>query len=135
MWAAGSAAILTVTRSVWLWPAIIAVSAAATAGLAFTGNTSPLRAVVALWFLLICPGMAFVSVLRLADILTEVALGVALSLAIDTIVASVMLYAGAWSSPRQLAIVLGITLIGLVLHLIRGRRPLRRRLADPPQPR
>ena len=116
----------------WLWPAIIALSGVATAALAFTESLSPLRAVVALWFLVICPGMAFVQLLRLRDVLVEIAIAVALSLAIDTIVASVMLYAGAWSSPRQLAIVLGITVLGLVLWLIRIRFPHGRRPPGPP---
>jgi uncharacterized membrane protein len=60
---------------------------------------SPARSAVSLLFLLFCPGFVVVQFLRLDDPLTEWTLTVALSIAIDTAVALVLLYAGGWS-PR-----------------------------------
>ena len=71
----------------WLWPAIIVVSAVAAGGLVYAGVAGPLRVAAVLWFLLICPGMAFVRLLRVADLATELMLAIGLSLALDAVVA------------------------------------------------
>lgn len=104
-------------RSNWFWPLVITVSLVATSLLAFTGSESPIRPVVVIWFMLLCPGMAYVRLLKLREPLTELTFGVALSIAINTIVAAMMLYAGVWSPSLSLVVVVIITGCGVVLQV------------------
>ena len=108
--------------SPWLWPATIVLSAAAAALVTFGADDSPLRPPIALWFLLVCPGMAFVRLLRVRDGLTEWALAIALSLALDAIVAIVMLYTGAWAPRWGLVILIGLSVAGAALQVVALRR-------------
>ncbi len=103
-------------RSIW-WPIIIIASAIG-AGLAMVGNIeSPIRPVIAFWLLLICPGMAFVRLLHIEERLTELTLAIALSIAIDTIVAEAMLYAGVWSSELGLVVLICLSIVGVALQI------------------
>lgn len=104
-------------RLSWLWPAIIIVSAVAIGYMTFADIESPLRAAIAFWFLVVCPGMALVRLLRLADPLIELTLAVAVSLALDAIIASVMVYAGAWSPQWGLAMLVIISLSGALAQI------------------
>lgn len=106
------------TRSPWLWPAVILFSAVAVVIVVFGGVTSPLRPLVAFWFLLVCPGMAFIPLLRLTESFAEWTLAIALSLALDAIVAGTMLYAGMWSPNFGLTILISISMIGAVLQVL-----------------
>ncbi len=112
-----------------LWPAAILVSTAAT-GVAVLGNLGPpLRPLLAGWFLLFCPGMAFVRLLRLEDPASELALGLALSLATDTLVAIALLYARVWSAGLGLALLMAMSTVGATLQLLglwRSRRVIAR---------
>jgi len=124
------------SRSDWLWPTIIILSAVA-AGLvnfAFTGTA--LRPIVVFWFLFVCPGMVLVRFLRLNEPIVEWTLALALSFAIDAIVAGILLYAGRWSPTGILSILIGLSLCGAIvqlatstifvpklLHTVRSRKP------------
>ena len=108
-------------REDWLWPTIILVSAVGAGTLTFGGVDSPIRSVVALWFLFVCPGMAFVRLLRIGDALTELTLAVALSLALDALVAGTMLYAGAWSPRWGLGLLIGMSVVGVALQIAGAR--------------
>lgn len=99
-----------------LWPASILVAGASLDAVTFGHVDVPLRPWLALWFLLICPGMALVPLLRLSDRLVEVVLAVALSIALDTLVAGVFLYAGIWSPEASLATLSGLSLGGVTLQ-------------------
>jgi hypothetical protein len=112
-----------VTRSAWLWPTIIVVSAAAAALVTFGDVPSPTRPVVALWFLFVCPGMAFVRLVRIGWGLGEWMLAVALSLAVDALVAGTMLYTGLWSPRWGLVVVIGICVVGAALQVALARSP------------
>lgn len=57
----------------------------------------PVRAVAIVGFALVCPGLAWVRLLGVQDRLAEWTLGIATSIAIATLVASLQAYAGAWS--------------------------------------
>ena len=104
----------------WLWPAIIVVSSAAIAILTYAGVESPVRVAFAFWFLLVCPGMALVRLLRLKDVIVELTLAVALSLALDALVASALVYTGLWSSKSSLAILIAISIAGAAAQLKRA---------------
>jgi uncharacterized membrane protein len=115
------------TRSIWLWPIVIICSAVGIGLLVFGDVTSPIRPVLALWFLLICPGMALARLLRIQDNGNELTLAIALSLAIDAMLAIGMAYAKLWSIQWGLSILIGISVIGATLQIVTAyRRPSHR---------
>jgi hypothetical protein len=112
------------TRQVPTWPSIIVLSTAAVWALAAAGDSFPLRSLVVVWFLLVCPGMALVGLLPLGDGWRSLALALPLSAAIDIIVAGSMLYAGAWSPAWALLALSALSLAGAALQLrTAGRAP------------
>lgn len=103
------------------WPIAILLSAAAVGGLAVGGVGTPLRPIVTLGFLAVGPGLAIVRLLRIGDFLTEIVLSVAFSLALSTLVAGTMLYAGLWSPGWSLGLLLAVSGIGAALQLATPR--------------
>lgn len=103
--------------SKWLWPAIIIGSAVAIGGLVFSDLTSPIRPILALWFLVVCPGMALVRLLRLQNAWAEVALATAVSLSLDTGVSLGLVYGHYWSPKLGLAILICVSLLGAAFQL------------------
>jgi len=106
------------TRWSRFWAAIIIVSAAGVDLVAFGHLDVPLRPVIAFWFLLVCPGMALVALLRLEDRLAEVLLAIGLSIGLDLIVAGTLVYAGAYSAEASLAVLSCISVGAAVLQLL-----------------
>jgi hypothetical protein len=106
-----------------VWPVVIVASAIAVAATSILQVGPPVRPVAAFWFLLVCPGMAVVPLLPIGDRLIQFGLAVALSIALDGVVSEAMLYANAWSDQAELAVLIGICLIGTMLQL---RKVLRR---------
>jgi len=100
------------------WSATIVVSGGTLAILAFNDVANPLRLILALWFLLICPGMAFIQLLNFRDHLYEIVLAVSLSLALDIIIASILLYSGLWSPELILLILIALSSFGVLCQLI-----------------
>lgn len=107
--------------SAWLWPAVIIGSSLSVGILTFADIESPLRPVVSLWFLFICPGMAMVRLIGVDDMMVEVTLAVALSLALDALVAMTLLYAGWWSPEGSLSVLIGVSVIGAATQLMKSR--------------
>ena len=101
-------------RYAWFWPVLVIVSVVATCGLVLTDNSSPLRTILGLWFMVCVPGLAFVPLLRAVDRLFAAGLVVAISLGLNTVVGEIMLYSGVWSPKGGLVIVAGLSLIGAV---------------------
>jgi hypothetical protein len=107
-------------RSRGFWPALIIGSAALVAIAYAIGLDSSVRAPLALWFLLVCPGMAWVRFLPIASLSTQLSVAVALSVAFEIIAAALFLYMGAWSTASILAVTIAAALGGAILQL---RRP------------
>ncbi len=105
------------TRLPWLWHVIIILSAIATTLVTFVFPETPLRPIVVMWFLLICPGMMLVRFLRLNQVVVEWVLALALSLSIDAIVSGVVLYTGLWSPAAILNIIICLNLVGAITQL------------------
>lgn len=104
-------------RRPWLWPGVIAASSLA-AALGVGGLLpAPLRALVTLWFLAVCPGMAWVRLLNVDNSLARWTLAVGLSLALVTLLAEGMALAGAWSPPGAVAALIVLSLAGAALQL------------------
>ncbi len=102
----------------WAWPLTILASAAAVASaMAFLAPGNPVRLIVGFWFLLVCPGMAVIRLFGIEDRVTEWTLAAALSLALDTIVAGAMLYAGMWSPQATLLTLIGVCVVGAFLQI------------------
>ena len=104
-------------RLPWLWPAIIVLSTVATCLVTFVITDIAVRPFIVLWFLFVCPGMALVRFFRLEELVVEWILALALSFAIDAIVAGILLYAGSWSPTATLGILMGISLGGAILQI------------------
>src|SRR5438445_415530 len=95
-----------------LWPVIIILSAVAAGLVNFVFVDTAIRPIIVFWFLVVCPGMVLVRFLRLKEPVVEWTLALALSFAIDAIVAGVQLYAGRWSPTGTLSILIGLCLGG-----------------------
>lgn len=107
-------------RGAW-WPVVIVLSGAL-AGAAFAARLGwPIQPAAAFWFLLVCPGMAYVRLIRVATPFVELALAVALSLALDTLVAEGFVLAGRWSAGWALATLIGLSAVGAALQVARAR--------------
>jgi len=105
-------------RSSWLWPIMLLLSALIAWGTyALLPNVAP-RPLIMLGFLTICPGMALVRCLHLRELRAEWTLAIATSLALDTLVASIQLYAGWWSPTLTLNILVGVCIIGALVQLL-----------------
>lgn len=102
----------------WVWPTIILLSAVAVGLVTFAFPDLAVRPIVVMWFLFVCPGMTVVRFFRLAEIVIEWMLAIALSFAIDACVAGMILYAGWWSPARILSILIGFCLIGVSMQFI-----------------
>jgi uncharacterized membrane protein len=109
------------------WSVIISFSALGAALAVALDWPAPLRPALVIWFVAICPGMAIVRLLRLDSLLVEVALAIALSLALAGLIASALVYAGIWSPNLVLELLVVTAVGGLVLGLRRrgSRRPAR----------
>jgi hypothetical protein len=79
------------------WPIVIVCSALAALLVMLVYPGVVVRPLLIMWFLFICPGMAFVRFFRLKEVEVKLPLAVALSFSIDGIVAGVYLYANHWS--------------------------------------
>lgn len=84
-----------------------------------------LRIPVLLWFMLVCPGLAFVQLLRIDQPLIELSLSIALSLAIEMMLALIMLLLGLWHPQQALLALVGITAVGTLIQYYRFNEQIR----------
>ena len=103
-----------------LWSTIIILSAVA-AGLVNTVFThTAVRPAIVLWFLCVCPGMVLIRLLRLKELVVEWTLALALSFAVDALVAAIQLYTGRWSPSGTLNILIGFSFIIAIVQFTRS---------------
>lgn len=102
----------------WVLPAIILSSAVSLTILTLLDDRSPVRVILAFWFLFFCPGLAFVGILNVKDFASQVALSIALSLALHILVSELLVYSGYWSFQNGLFVLVGLTLIGVGLQIV-----------------
>ena len=105
------------------WPLVIALTGLVLGGLIAADTQGPVRLVTTLWFLLVCTGMAFVPLLSIPSVGEELALGVVLSIALDTIVATTIVLVGGLSAHSALVVLEAICLVGVALQLWTWARP------------
>ena len=105
----------------WRWPIIIVGGGFVLAVVVGADLTTPLRSVLAVSYLLICPGMAWVRPLKIDDRLHRLTLAVALSIAINTLVGLLLLYTTLYSTGNALFAILLVALMGLVSGWVAAR--------------
>ena len=103
-------------RSVWLWPSVLTISTAMTGAMFFSDFQSPLRPWLALWFLMVCPGMAVVRIFDVQEVLLEWVLAITLSVSLAGIVSTFQIYTHTWSPANALNILIGLTLGGVIIQ-------------------
>ncbi len=87
------------------------------AGIVAWGNIpGDIRIILLFAFTLICPGMALVGLLNIKDRLAEIMLSIALSLTLSTILAEAMILTRFWRPFLGLAMLIGISLLGVALQ-------------------
>jgi hypothetical protein len=95
------------------WPIVVpaALAAVTVVGLDVGG---PFQLVVAGLFLLTCPALGYVRLLRLGDAELEVALSVGLALAIDALVSLALVAAGIYEPLLAVSLIAAIAVIGAI---------------------
>lgn len=83
---------------------------------------APVQPALVLWFVLVCPGMAFVGLIRPPSLLFASTLSIAISCALAVMVSQALLLAGAWSPVTGLVILVGLTAVGAAADLLTARR-------------
>jgi hypothetical protein len=110
----------------WLWSFMILAFTVAVVFVVETGVHMMLRSLLVMWFLLICPGMAVVRCFSFDKPVVVWTLAPAISIVIDALVASLLLYVGRWSPQTIFKILVGITVVGVGVSCVRwfvwGRR-------------
>lgn len=100
--------------------ALLVIVSCGLVGLAQTGVFGALlRSIIAFWFLLVCPGLAFIPLLRLPSRAVEWTLAVALSLALGVLVSEALVLARAWTPEGGLSCLIALSLSGAGLQLVR----------------
>ncbi len=110
-------------RSTW-WSIIIILSAVAVALAIVVNAGSPIRPLLVFWFLLVCPGIAFVQLMHIEGRLVELVLAIALSIALDTLVAEIMALNRLWSYRGGLFVLICLSLFGAALQIMRALNQL-----------
>lgn len=98
-------------------PLLLLAVVLALAGAFAAGWASTPRAVLAVAFLLACPGLAIAPLIGLAGVPATLTVAVVLSISLDTIVAAALLYAGAWSPATAFAILASVTVAGAAAQI------------------
>ncbi len=97
------------------WSLLIIISSLSVVILMAVEGAGVVRSLVSIWFLFLCPGLAFVQLLRIGPTWVEIILAVAFSLALDGLVAGILVYAQQWSPHVALAILVSWSLLGVFL--------------------
>lgn len=105
-----------------LWPGLLLLSMVGALLVTFVFPQTGAQPWVVGWFLLVCPGMAFVRLLELDNTITELTVALALSLTLDALVAWLLVLGGQWQPRWGLVILMGLTAVGIVLQVRQGRQ-------------
>jgi hypothetical protein len=107
------------------WPALVLISSIATAALAVADVHGPVRVVATFWFLLACPGLAVAPLLPTRSAGAGALTTIALSLVLDTLVATALLAAGDFSPGAGLAALAAVCALGCGAQLAQWVRQAR----------
>ncbi len=103
-----------------LWPIAISITALLAGTFAWANTGGMLRSAIIFLFMLVMPGLAYTRLFHFRDFLVEIVLAVAISLAVGTIVAEIMLFLHIWSPNTGLGVLIAVSLVGAYLQIMRG---------------
>jgi hypothetical protein len=112
-----------VTQRRALIPIVIVAVAVAATVLVFAAPGSSARPYIVLVFALVCPGMAVVRLFRLDEPLLELAIAIALSIGVELLVSTAMVYLGVWSPKTLFAALVVVAIGGATVEVARSRQP------------
>lgn len=115
-------------RHFWRWPMLILASTAIVVIAAAGLLPLSVQGVAIFWFLLVCPGLAYVPLFRFGSPILEFVIALGVSFALNTMVTLGLVLINAWSMQVSLLIMVGITLLGVCMQLAQRLPALRRRL-------
>lgn len=101
-------------------PLVVLVSTVAAVVAAIVGGGSALDMIAIVLFVLVGPGLALVPFLGLDDVWAEVTLSLAISVAIGTLLATTLLFAGLWSPTAIFVALASISVAGAGVQLSRA---------------
>jgi hypothetical protein len=104
--------------TVWVWAATNVLVTVAVAAVTLGDVGSPVRPLVVLCFLLVCPGMAIVRLFAIDEFLTRLTLAVATSIALATVASATTVYAGRSSIGLALTGLVSVTLGGTLVEIV-----------------
>ncbi len=108
-----------------MYPAVLILSCIGALLVSMIPLFQGVRILVLLWFMLVCPGLAFVQLLNIDQPLIELSLSIALSLAIEMMLALIMLLLDRWQPQQALLALVGITTIGTLIQYYSVNKPTR----------
>ncbi len=115
----------TWTVADWRRPAIVLISVTVLVIVIATGIGAPWRIILALWFVLTCPGVSLVGVLGLRNRFVELMMVAPLSLAVVTLTSLALFYAGVWAPDLEFGLLSGLCLAGLVFSRLWPRHDVK----------
>jgi hypothetical protein len=101
--------------------AVILASGAAALLAVGTELPTPVRATLVFWFVCACPGLAWTTVLRLHEPLSEFTLGIAFSLVVATLASEALALLRLWSPAAILVCLVVIAVPPCVLPFVTSR--------------
>ncbi len=105
----------------YVWPLIIFCSAIVASMIANgSSSQSSLRVLFSFWFLLVCPGMAFVRIINLKERLEQWVLAVGLSIAIDVIVSEIAVLNRLWSLQGMVTVLADLSMVGALIQVLQS---------------
>jgi len=111
-----------------IWP-ITTAGLAIVLGLVIAADLgAPWRPIAALAFLAVGPGASLVPLINFEDMAMALMVVIPLSFALVALTSAALFYAGLWSPDRELVVVVGLCLAGLVLQRIDHQRHRRVRV-------
>lgn len=118
----------------FIWPFLIVVGGLLLALLVQLDVNSPARQLLAVGYLLFCPGMAWIPLLSIENRFMQITLAIALSIALTTLVGLLLLYTNTYSTLSALYTILLLNSVGIVVNWYVTRTSARTqppRAADP----
>jgi hypothetical protein len=104
-------------RALGTGPPGLVLASAVAAGAVAIAPLAPVRPLITLGFISVCPGLALVGLLRVGDGTQRLVLSTAVSWSLVTVIAGISLYAGYWSPTTIFSILIGVTLVGAALQM------------------
>jgi hypothetical protein len=104
------------------WPIVACVSGALLGLFVLAGVTGPVRLLLTLWFLTIGTGMSIVPALDIPAPRVELLIGVAMSIAIDTLIATALAAVGDLTLGSAIITLMTVCLLGTAVSVARERR-------------